>query len=350
MSVGVGERKGVESEQSGGRASHALVGVTGGRDDLAGGCGLPLHSFTRCFQARSWGSFAMVEREMEAGAGVQWIHGAKRRHRGGQKMTQQDQVMAAEGGAAPAPHSSSNPPSANSAWAHGIVVDMARRKVQCKYCNRVLSGGVFHLKQHLAGIKGEVAPCSRVSAEVRMQFCQYMKEKETSKGNTSRRRQEIREELSAPPRRSMDLPRERQFFDLDEDEEGHFFNPQYMYRTDGRRENYDNSSEVLIGAKNVIKRMLDNENRAIIACKQMHDYRLQIYHFGTSTAQRAAQILSPGELDDVPLLPEFETPPAPKRQKKTVGARGRSTKHGISIADLETTEEDIDDETPEPNF
>ncbi|MQL91190.1 hypothetical protein Taro_023797 [Colocasia esculenta] len=442
--------------------------------------------------------------------------------------------MAAEGGAAPAPHSSSNPPSTDPAWAHGIVVDMARRKVQCKYCDRVLSGGIFRLKQHLAGIKGEVAPCSRVSAEVRMQFCQYMKEKETSKANTSRRRQQIREDLSAPPRRSVDLPRGRQFFDLDQDEEeqfrraseasrrsnaeedylrrtgrhvgqgsghggsgqgsssagmssnipevpvdiprdgdprngkkvtdiiqskpfwkgvqnvlnvveplvrvlravdgerrsemgylyeamdrakeliqmnnkttyakwweivdrrwehtlhhdlhaaGHFFNPQYMYRTDGRRENYDNSSEVLIGAKNVIKRMLDNEDRAIIACKQMHDYRLQLYHFGTSTAQRAAQILSPdieevfeeehplhawvnastsvqpefdphdrawaeGELDDVPLLPEFETPPAPKRQKKTVGARGRSTKHGISIADLDTIEEDIDDETPEPS-
>ncbi|MQL99931.1 hypothetical protein Taro_032661, partial [Colocasia esculenta] len=45
-------------------------------------------------------------------------------------------LMATEGGAAPAPHSSSNPPSADPAWAHGIVVDMARRKVQCKYCNR----------------------------------------------------------------------------------------------------------------------------------------------------------------------------------------------------------------------
>ncbi|MQM11027.1 hypothetical protein Taro_043928, partial [Colocasia esculenta] len=122
-----------------------------------------------------------------------------------------------------------------------------------------------------------------------------------------------------------------------------------MYRTNGRNENYDNASEVLIGAKNVIKRMLDNEDRAIIACKQMHDYSLQLYHFGTSTAQRAAQILSPGELDDVPLLPEFETPPAPKRQKKIVGARGRSKKHGINIADLETIEEDVDDETPEPS-
>ncbi|MQM05779.1 hypothetical protein Taro_038597 [Colocasia esculenta] len=56
-----------------------------------------------------------------------------------------------------------------------------------------------------------------------------------------------------------------------------------------------------------------------------------------------------GELDDVPLLPEFATPSAPKRQKKTVGARVRSKKHGISIADLETIEEDNDDETPEPS-
>ncbi|MQM07552.1 hypothetical protein Taro_040400 [Colocasia esculenta] len=55
------------------------------------------------------------------------------------------------------------------------------------------------------------------------------------------------------------------------------------------------------------------------------------------------------ELDDVPLLPEFATPPAPKRQKKTVGARVRSKKHGISVTDLETIEEDNDDETSEPS-
>ncbi|MQM12971.1 hypothetical protein Taro_045892, partial [Colocasia esculenta] len=161
----------------------------------------------------------------------------------------------------------------------------------------------------------------------------------------------------------------------------HFFNPQYMYRTDGRNENYDNASEVLIGAKNVIKRMLHNEDRAIIACKQMHDYRLQLYHFVEAAASKTIDIeevfeeehplhtwvnattsvepefdphdraWAEGELDDVPLLLEFETPPAPKRQKKTVGAsaRVRSKKHGISIADLETIEEDNDDETPEPS-
>ncbi|MQL83811.1 hypothetical protein Taro_016317 [Colocasia esculenta] len=115
---------------------------------------------------------------------------------------------------------------------------MARRKVQCKYCDRVLSGGIFRLKQHLAGIKGEVAPCSRVSAEVRMQFCQYMKEKETSKANTSRRRQQIREDLSAPPRRSVDLPRGRQFFDLDQDEEEQFRRASEASRKSNAEEDY----------------------------------------------------------------------------------------------------------------
>ncbi|MQL69521.1 hypothetical protein Taro_001785 [Colocasia esculenta] len=100
---------------------------------------------------------------------------------------------------------------------------MCRRKVQCKYCNRILSGGVWRLKQHLARIKSEVALCSRVSSEVRIQFCQYMMETETSKANITRRCQEIREELSAPSRRFVDeihLSSGRQTIDLDDDEEG----------------------------------------------------------------------------------------------------------------------------------
>lgn len=134
--------------------------------------------------------------------------------------------MAAEGGSS---RSSTNPPSADPAWAHCNVVDMAQRKVQCKYCNRIISGGVWRFKQHLAGIKGEVAACANVSAEVRVQFRQFMKEKETSKASTARRRQQIREELSAPSRRSVDelrLSRGRQTINLDDEDfdEGEFYN------------------------------------------------------------------------------------------------------------------------------
>ncbi|MQL73744.1 hypothetical protein Taro_006092 [Colocasia esculenta] len=269
------------------------------------------------------------------------------------------------GGAAPAPHSSSNPPSTDPAWAHGIVVDMARRKVQCKYCDRVLSGGIFRLKQHLAGIKGEVAPCSRVPAEVRMQFCQYMKEKETSKANTSRRRQQIREDLSAPPRRSVDLPRGRQFFDLDQDEEEQFRRASEASRRSNAEEDYlrrtgrhvgQGSGHGGSGQGSSSAGMSSNIPEVPVDIPRDGDPREHPLHAWVNASTSVQPEFDPhdrawaeGELDDVPLLPEFETPPAPKRQKKTVGARGRSTKHGISIADLDTIEEDIDDETPEPS-
>ncbi|MQM08149.1 hypothetical protein Taro_041003 [Colocasia esculenta] len=51
-----------------------------------------------------------------------------------------------------------------------------------------------------------------------------MKEKETSKANITRRRQEIRSEMSTPPQRSVDeihLSRERQTIDLDDEKEDH---------------------------------------------------------------------------------------------------------------------------------
>lgn len=37
------------------------------------------------------------------------------------------------------------------------------QKVICKLCNRVLSGDVFLLKQHIARIKGNVVSCDKSS-------------------------------------------------------------------------------------------------------------------------------------------------------------------------------------------
>ncbi|MQL90844.1 hypothetical protein Taro_023446 [Colocasia esculenta] len=81
--------------------------------------------------------------------------------------------MAAEGGAAPAPHSSSNPPSADPAWAHGIVVDMARRKVQCKYCNRGGDPPPFSLARPGRARPGSAEPGSRSSGRIESESLKY---------------------------------------------------------------------------------------------------------------------------------------------------------------------------------
>jgi len=52
-------------------------------------------------------------------------------------------------------------------WQHGIDIDKNSRKVQCKYCQKIISGGIFHFKQHLACTCKDVEPCHEVSENVK---------------------------------------------------------------------------------------------------------------------------------------------------------------------------------------
>ncbi|XP_031260567.1 uncharacterized protein LOC116118736 isoform X2 [Pistacia vera] len=60
-------------------------------------------------------------------------------------------------------------------WAHGTMVNGGRQKIKCKYCHKVfLGGGISRLKQHLAGERGNVAPCEEVPDEVKLQIQQHL--------------------------------------------------------------------------------------------------------------------------------------------------------------------------------
>jgi hypothetical protein len=52
-------------------------------------------------------------------------------------------------------------------WQHGIDVDKNSRKVLCKYCQKIISGGIFRFKQHLACIRKDVEPCQQVPENVK---------------------------------------------------------------------------------------------------------------------------------------------------------------------------------------
>lgn len=51
-------------------------------------------------------------------------------------------------------------------WQHGVAQDEKKKKVKCNYCGKIVSGGIFRLKQHLAMVSGEVTHCEKVSEEV----------------------------------------------------------------------------------------------------------------------------------------------------------------------------------------
>ena len=52
-------------------------------------------------------------------------------------------------------------------WQYAIDVDKNSRKVQCKFCDKIFSGGIFRLKHHLACTRKDVEPCVSVSDDVK---------------------------------------------------------------------------------------------------------------------------------------------------------------------------------------
>nr|GMC84210.1 Alanine--tRNA ligase [Ipomoea batatas] len=55
-------------------------------------------------------------------------------------------------------------------WEHGVAQDDKKKKVRCNYCGKVVSGGIYRLKQHLARLSGEVTYCDKAPEEVRFKM------------------------------------------------------------------------------------------------------------------------------------------------------------------------------------
>ncbi|KAD4386111.1 hypothetical protein E3N88_26280 [Mikania micrantha] len=55
---------------------------------------------------------------------------------------------------------------------HGTAQDEKKKKVRCNYCGKIVSGGIYRLKQHLARVSGKVTYCDKAPEEV----CLKMKE------------------------------------------------------------------------------------------------------------------------------------------------------------------------------
>ncbi|XP_073028317.1 uncharacterized protein [Primulina eburnea] len=63
-----------------------------------------------------------------------------------------------------APHRSSR--YVDPGWEHGVAQDDRKKKVRCNYCGKVVSGGIYRLKQHIARLSGEVTHCDKAPEEV----------------------------------------------------------------------------------------------------------------------------------------------------------------------------------------
>ncbi|KAJ4836008.1 hypothetical protein Tsubulata_033309 [Turnera subulata] len=80
-------------------------------------------------------------------------------------------------------------------WEHGVAQDDRKKKVKCNYCGKVVSGGIYRLKQHLARVSGEVTYCDKAPEEV------YLCMKQNLEGCSSARRSSKQLEDEGPASR-----------------------------------------------------------------------------------------------------------------------------------------------------
>ncbi|WOK95129.1 hypothetical protein Cni_G03836 [Canna indica] len=73
-------------------------------------------------------------------------------------------------------------------WEHGVAQDEKRKKVKCNYCGKVVSGGIYRLKQHLARISGEVTYCRKAPEEV------FLKMKENLEGYKCNKKRQLEDQ------------------------------------------------------------------------------------------------------------------------------------------------------------
>ncbi|XP_028077473.1 uncharacterized protein LOC114279431 [Camellia sinensis] len=88
-------------------------------------------------------------------------------------------------------------PSDDIGWKFGIPLENNRHKIRCKFCGKELNGGITRLKQHLAHMKGQVAPCANVSGEVRTLMMDHLNNYKEKNLDKRKMNEELTEQIRA---------------------------------------------------------------------------------------------------------------------------------------------------------
>jgi len=59
-------------------------------------------------------------------------------------------------------------------WQHVIDIDKNFRKVQCKYRQKIIIGGIFYFKQHLTCTRKDVESCQQVPENIKQMILRVL--------------------------------------------------------------------------------------------------------------------------------------------------------------------------------
>ena len=74
-------------------------------------------------------------------------------------------------------------------WEHAEPFGGNKRTPECKYCGKVIHGGITRLKQHIAHISGQVEGCQSVPVEVSQSIRLYMSNASNEKNSNEKKKE-----------------------------------------------------------------------------------------------------------------------------------------------------------------
>ena len=81
-------------------------------------------------------------------------------------------------------------------WDYGMLVDPTNLdKLKCKLCGKLVSGGIFRIKQHIANIKGNVSACPKSTDEDKAKCIAAIEMARNKKKLKKQHNEEVREEV-----------------------------------------------------------------------------------------------------------------------------------------------------------
>ncbi|RVW24208.1 hypothetical protein CK203_091363 [Vitis vinifera] len=81
-------------------------------------------------------------------------------------------------------------------WEHAEPVGGSRRTTKCKYCGKVIHGGITRLKQHIAHISGQMEGCPHVPVEVSHSVRQHMSNTSKEKAQLKKKKERLLNSLN----------------------------------------------------------------------------------------------------------------------------------------------------------
>ncbi|MQL79890.1 hypothetical protein Taro_012332, partial [Colocasia esculenta] len=224
-------------------------------------------------------------------------------------------------------------PQVDIGWKHGVLIDAASKRVRCNHCGKEMNGGVYRLKQHIAGIGTNVVKCKHCPRELVNEMKEYMAGRQQQRGIRIQHQEELHEEISEKGKSKAAMkgrqipvdvedsndtdyedlsPNEREWREglrqsqraamLESDmrrfhstREGsssgarYFFNPRHQYS-----DSPHNDGEVLQGTINVIGRLSRSMDERIEAMLEMDRFKLKLDIYRDYDLKEAVTRMGPG--------------------------------------------------------